>query len=110
MVQQTSYQKGISCEDATVTVFETLSYLMRNGNTVFQTFYNLEKAFDGVEYIIHLKHLHNKEVNGKCWRIIRSYYEKPVACVKINESLSPEFTIEHGVRQGQFYLPAYSCF
>ena len=105
MVQQTAYQKGISCEDATFTVFEVLSYLMRNGNTVFQTFYDLEKAFDSVEYVILLKHLYNKGVNGKCWRIIRSYYEQPMACVKVNESLSPEFTIERGVRQGSVLSP-----
>ena len=30
--------------DAMFSSYETLSYLTRNGNTVFQTFYDLEKA------------------------------------------------------------------
>ena len=56
-IQQTAYQCGVSCEDATFAVYETLTHLARNGNTVFQTFYDLEEAFDSIEYYILLKHL-----------------------------------------------------
>ena len=45
LVQQTAYQHGVSCLDATFSVYETLSYLTRNGYTVFQTFYDLEKDY-----------------------------------------------------------------
>ena len=62
--QQTAYQHGKSCEDATFSVFETLSYLTQNGNNVFQIFYDLEKAFDSVEYCILLKHLYSRGING----------------------------------------------
>ena len=37
----TAYQHGVSCLDAMFSAYETLT---RNGNTVFQTFYDLEKA------------------------------------------------------------------
>ena len=50
LVQQTAYQHGVSCLDAMFSAYETLSYLTRNGNTVFQTLYDLEKTFDSVEY------------------------------------------------------------
>ena len=40
--QQTVYQHGISFEDATFSVFETLSYLSWNENSVFRIFYDLE--------------------------------------------------------------------
>ena len=49
LIQQMAYQNGISCEDATFAAYETLSYLTRNGNTVLQTFYDLEKAFDSMD-------------------------------------------------------------
>ena len=55
---QTAYQRGISWEDTTYSVFETLSHLTRNGNYIFQIFYDLEKAFDSVEYCILLKRLY----------------------------------------------------
>ena len=105
LIQQTAYQRGISCEDATFAVFETLSYLTRNGNTVLQTLYDLEKAFDSVEYGILLKHLYSRGVHGKCWRIIKGYYERPTACIKVNGCLSREFVIERGVHQGSVLSP-----
>ena len=101
LIQQTAYQNGISCEDATFAAYETLSYLTRNGNTVLQTFYDLEKAFDSVEYCILLKHLFSRGIHGKCGRI-----RKPTACVKVNGSLSQEYIIERGVRQGSVLSPS----
>ena len=41
LVQQTAYQHGVSCLDAMFSAYETLT---RNGYTVFQTFYDIEKA------------------------------------------------------------------
>ena len=63
-IQQTAHQCGVSCEDATFAVYETITHLTRNGNTVFQTFFDLEKAFDSVEYCIILKHLYSKGIHG----------------------------------------------
>jgi hypothetical protein len=105
-VQQTAYQRGISCEDATFCVHETLNYLTRNGNMVFQVLYYLKKAFDSIEYGILLKHLYCKGIHGKCWRIIQSFYDKPTACVKVNDGLSQEFVTERGVRQGSVLSPS----
>ena len=44
-------------------LYETLSYLTRNGYTVFQTFYDLEKTFDSVEYYVLLKHLFSSGID-----------------------------------------------
>jgi hypothetical protein len=82
-IQQTAYQCGVSCEDATFAVYETLTHLARNGNTVFQTFYDLEKAFDSVEYCIVLKHLYSGGTHGKCWRIVQSFYDRPKGHMKL---------------------------
>ena len=104
-IQQTAYQRGVSCEDATFAVYETLTHLIRDGNTVYQTFYDLEKAFDSVEYCILLKHLYSKGICGKCWRVIQSFYARPKGHVKVNGYLSPGFVIERGVRQGSVLSP-----
>jgi hypothetical protein len=40
----------------------------------YQCFYDLKKAFDSVEYCIHLHHLYRSGINGKAWRMIRSFY------------------------------------
>ena len=104
-IQQTAYQRGVSCEDATFAAFETIAYLTRSGNTVFQTFYDLEKAFDSIEYCVLLKHLFSKGIHGKCWRIIQSFYDKPRGHVKVNGCLSPSFVIGRGVRQGSVLSP-----
>ena len=68
--------------------------------------YDLEKAFDSVEYYVLLKHLLSRGIDGKCWRLIQSYYERPTARVKVNNCLSREFIIERGVRQGSFLSPS----
>ena len=104
-IQQTAYQCGVSCEDATFAVYETLTHLAQNGNTVFQTFHDLEKAFDSIEYYILLKHLYSSGIHGKCWRIIQSFYDRPKGHVKVNGCLSPGFLIERGVRQGSVLSP-----
>ena len=101
-VIQIAYQHGVSCEDATFSVYATVSHFVRNRNTVLQTFYDLEKAFDSVECCVLLKHLFSRGINGKCWRLVRSYYDGPTCHMKCKNSLSQEFVIERGVRQGSF--------
>ena len=66
LVQQTAYQHGVSCLNAMFSAYEILSYLTRNGYAVFQTFYDLEKTFDSVEYYVLLKHLFSRGIDGKC--------------------------------------------
>ena len=73
---------------------------------MFQTFYDLEKTFDSVEYYVLLKYLFSRGIDGKCWRLIQSYYERPTARVKVNNCLSHEFVIERGVRQGSVLSPS----
>ena len=62
--------------------------------------------FHSVEYYVLLKHLFSRGIDGKCWRLIQSYYERPTAHVKVNNCLSREFIIERGVRQGSVLSPS----
>ena len=47
---QTAYQRAISCADAIFFTQETIARYMRGGSRVFMCLYDLQKAFDSVEY------------------------------------------------------------
>ncbi len=49
--------------------------------------YGLQKAFDSVQYPVFLKRLYDLGVNGKCWKVIKNWYEDATYRVKIDEVL-----------------------
>ena len=102
---QTAYQKGISCIDATFATQETLTCHLRDGGQPYLCLFDMEKAFDWVEIPVLLKHLFNNGINGKFWRIIKSWYSNSFSRVRINNQLSEPFTVERGVKQGSVLSP-----
>ena len=68
-------------------------------------FYDLQKAFDSIQYPVLLKRLYESGVNGKAWRILRSWYTSSKSMVRVNGVLSSPFTLEHGVLQGSVLSP-----
>ena len=97
---QSAYQTGLSCADPTEVVQEAVRSHIQHGSTVYQCFYDLEKAFDSVEYCVLLDHLYRSGINGKCWRLIRSFYTNPSGQVRVSEQLSNPFILHRGVKQG----------
>ena len=85
---QTAYQAGISCADPTEVVQEAVKNHIQHGSVVYQCFYDLEKAFDSVEYCVLLDHLYRSGINGKAWRLIRSFYHNLHGQVRIDGQLS----------------------
>ena len=71
----------------------------------FQCFYDLEKAFNSVEYCVLLHHLYRSGINGKTWRIIGSFYADPQAQIRIGNKLSRVIKFQRGVRQGSVLSP-----
>jgi hypothetical protein len=72
---------------------------------MYMRFYDLQRAFDSVQYPILFKRLYEAGINGKAWRLIRNWYVNPKCMVRINGCLSSTFTIEHGVLQGSVLSP-----
>ena len=69
--------------------------------------YDLQKAFDSVEYPVLLHRLYEYGVNGKCWRLLRNWYEGAACQVKMgNGELSEPYSVERGVKQGYVLSPA----
>ena len=105
-INQTAFQKGISCADAIFSTQEVLINYIRQGDNPFLCFYDIEKAFDSVEFPILLQHLHSAGINGKSWRLIKSWYHSPVSRVKHKNNLSTPFCISRGVKQGSVLSPS----
>ena len=102
---QSAYQAGLSCADPTEVVQEAVRSHIQHCSTVYQCFYDLEKAFDSVEYCVPLDHLYRSGINGKCWILIRSFYINPSGQVRVSEQLSNPFILHRGVRQGSVLFP-----
>ena len=99
---QTAYQRSVSCADAIFSTQEALLKFVREGDDAYLCLYDLEKAF---EFSTLLSHLFRRGVNGKCWRIIKSWYTNPKSMVKSAGTLSHPFCVHRGVRQGSVLSP-----
>ena len=80
---------------------EAIARYMR-GTLVFSCArqYNLQKAFDSVEYLVLLERLFEVGINGKVWKLLKNWYKEVSCYVKIDGYSSEKFSVERGVRQG----------
>ena len=90
---------------AIFSTMEVISTYSRCSEKVYMCFYDLQKAFDSIQYPVLLKRLYESEVNGKAWRILRSWYASLKGMVRVNGVLSSPFTLERGVLQGSVLSP-----
>lgn len=51
-VNQTGYRKSVSCADAIFASLEVIAWYMSGGSSVYMCFYDIQKAFDSVEYLL----------------------------------------------------------
>ena len=95
----------MSCSDAIVSTQKTLLKFVREGDETYLCLYDLEKAFDSVEFPTLLSHLFKYGINGKCRELIKSWYTNPESVVSHAGTLSCPFRINRGVRQGSVLSP-----
>ena len=55
--------------------------------------------------VVLLDHLHGSGINGRTWRLIKSFYNNPRGQVKISNQLSRVITLQQGVKQGSVLSP-----
>ena len=104
---QSAYRKRVSCADAIFGTQEMIARYLKGGSTVFMCLYDLQKAFDSVEYPVLLQKLYEVGVNGKCWRLLKNWYEGATCRVKMDSSeLTESYPIQRGVKQGSVLSPA----
>ena len=105
-MNQTAYPKFISCADAIFSSQEVLLNYIRQGEKPFLCLYDIEKAFDLVEFPILLRHLFSIGINGKSWRLIKAWYQSPTSRVKHENKLSAPFPVSRGVQHGSVLSPS----
>ena len=105
-LNQTGFIKKVSCSEAIFSTLEVLSQYAQKGDTMYMCLYDLQKAFDTVQYPVLLKRVFDAGINGKAWRLIRSWYNSPKSMVKVGGRLSSSpFSLERGVLQGSILSP-----
>ena len=104
-LNQTAYRRGVSCAEAIFSTLEVLSMYAQRSEKVYVCFYDLQKAFDSVQYPVLLRRLYDTGINGRAWRLLKSWYTSPKGMVRVNGSLSTMFTLERGVLQGSVLSP-----
>ena len=107
LLNQTAYQRNISCQDAIFSSQEAILAAIRDGGQPLLALYDLEKAYDSVEHHVLLKSLFDSGINGKSWRIIKACYERLQAVVSCGPSQSAPFSISRGVQQGSVLSPTF---
>ena len=92
-LNQTAYRKGVCCAEAIFSTLEVLSIYSQRCEKVYMCFYDLQKAFDSVYYSVLLKRLYEAGVDGRAWRLLRSWYASPKSMVRVDGSLSSMFEL-----------------
>ena len=104
-INQSTYRKVVSYGGAIFAAQEVVAKYLRGGNRVYMCWYALQKAFDYVKYPVLLEKLFDAGVNGKMWRLLKSWYDGGSCKVRIDEMLSENFWVERGVKQGSVLSP-----
>ena len=100
VLAQMAYRKNISCQDAIFVSMEAIRSILHDGHSAYLSLYDLEKAFDSIEHAILLRSLFRAGVNGKSWRLVRSWYNNFSAVVRTESTTSISIPILRGVQQG----------
>lgn len=103
---QSAYRKNVSCADAIFATQEVINRYLQEGSKVYMCLYDLQKAFDSVEFPVLLRRLFDAGVNSKTWRILNSWYTNCQTSVRLGQHVSPPFTLGRGVRQGSILSPS----
>ena len=82
---------------------ETIACSRENGKSVYVGLLDISKAFDSVWIDGMLYQLYNTGLDGKLWRIIRSFYQDFTCSVQIGTFQSEFFKAMQGVHQGAYW-------
>ena len=107
-INQTGYRKHVSCTDAIFTTTEVLSHYLHESETTYLCCYDLQNAFDSVEYGVLLCRLFCAGINAKLWRLVRAWYQSPQDRSRLVGSSQQHSPWEEVSDRAQFYH--HCCF
>ena len=103
---QFGFQTGSSTVMCSWAVSEVISYYIRNKTNIFCCLLDLKKAFDCVKFSLLFKKLVDKGMPRLFVRLLIFMYLHQSCKVRWNKSLSENFSVVNGVRQGAVLSPS----
>ena len=97
---QAGFRPGRRCIDHILTLRQILEDRHTFRRPTILVFLDLKAAFDSVDRNTLWYCLSQKRVPIKFVNLLKSLYSQSRGCVRVYDSLSPEFTTKSGVRQG----------
>ena len=85
---QSAYRKRVSCAEVIFATQEVINRYLQKGSKVYTYLYDLQKAFDSVEFPVLLQRLFDIGVNFKTWRILHSWYTDCQNCIPLKHNIS----------------------
>ena len=102
---QAGFRKDYSCTDHIFTLHSLFEILRKRKKKLFAAFIDFSQAFDNVWRAGLWYKLLQNNVDGKFFKVIKNMYNNVKSCIKLDESFSPNFVAEMGVRQGENLSP-----
>jgi hypothetical protein len=104
---QGGFRVGYSTSHTSFLVTEGLLHCKDNHRKAYLALLDARKAFDTVWHDALFVKLSEYGVTGKLWLVLYNWYSKLRATVTWNGSVSSEFEIKQGVRQGAICSPIF---
>ena len=103
--RQFAYKPKTSTSQCTFILSETVNYYIKNGSKAIVSLIDCSKAFDRVEYKMLFEILCNKGMCPLVCRLLAVMYSNITAYVCWDKTISKEFRINNGVKQGGVMSP-----
>ena len=102
---QFAYKSNFSTSLCTFLVVETIQYYRSRGSNVYALLLDASKAFDRVKYSKLFEVMLERKICPLIVRLLINMYSLNCAKVKWNNTLSDEFPLNNGVKQGGVISP-----
>ena len=103
--EQNGFRKSRACIDHIFVLTTIIRNRKAQGLSTFAAFVDMKKAFDWVNRDLLFYKLLNYGINGNFYNAIKNMYQNPFSCINVNGFLSPWFSTNSGVRQGDVLSP-----
>jgi hypothetical protein len=102
---QFGFREGLSTESAILSLKYTVKYYTKRSTPVYACFLDLSKAFDLVSYNVLWAKLRETGISSDVVDMLLYWYKNQINVVKWCNTLSDEYSLRCGVRQGGLTSP-----
>ena len=95
--------KKTSCADTIFATLEVISRYVNSGSSVLMCLYDLQKAYDSLEYPALLQRLYDVGINGKLWRLLKKWYTVGHCQVRVDGNCSKRLSVVRAAKQGSVW-------